>query len=190
MKRLLIFFMVATLFGCAAPIPQKVDLDIETARQTQKVYPASLAVNIIGQDQRAEPWVIFYQVKKDPAIKIASRVPPQLLVRDSLYHGLHQQGVSRGDGSGIEMVVVIKDLLAKVSKPGLLYVTKAKTHLQLVVGNNGSTLTLDYNREDTKKTITRPEILDLEMQLNNQLTDIIRKMLVDKRIRTALMDKS
>jgi len=72
----------------------------------------------------------------------------------------------------------------------MLYTTKARTGLQLIVNKNGNTLTLDYNHEATKDSLTRPKVLDLEMMLNDQLADIVTKILADNRVRTAITGKS
>jgi len=190
MKKLIVFIVAVSLFGCAGTMPEKADLNIEIARQAAGVYPSSLDASVIGRDRRAEPYIISYQVDNKPEKNIISRVPPQVLVKESLIHGLRQQGLSQGDRSGIAMVVVVKELLAKVTKPGMLYTTKARTGLQLIVNKNGNTLTLDYNHEATKDSLTRPKVLDLEMMLNDQLADIVTKILADNRVRTAITGKS
>jgi uncharacterized lipoprotein YajG len=189
MKNFIVIILAAVLFGCAGTVPEKADLNIDIAKQAAGVYPASLEVSVIGRDRRAEPYIIVYQVDNETDIGLVSRVPPQVLVKEGLSHGLRQQGLSQGDRSNIAVVIVVKELLAKVTRPGMLYATKARTSLQLIVSNNGGTLTLDYNHEATKDSLTRPKVLDLEMLLNDQLADIVTKMLADPRVRTAITGK-
>jgi hypothetical protein len=61
--------------------------------------------------------------------------------------------------------------------------------VELTVDNNKNVLTLDYNREAKKESMTRPKVLFLEAMLNKHLTDIVTKMLEDHRIRDAIKGK-
>jgi uncharacterized lipoprotein YajG len=189
MKNLLFVLISIILAGCAGTIPEKADLDLEIADQPEGVYPASLDISVTGKDSRSEPHVILFKVDKETPMTLTSRVPPQVLARDSLVHGLRQQGLSRGDRSNIIATLNIKELLAKVTKPGVLYNTNVRTRIQLIVRNNGSVLTLEYNREANKDTLTRPKILDLEIILNEQLSEVLTKILSDDRVRVAIKKK-
>ncbi len=186
MKKLMVVLVGLVLFGCAGTMPEKADLTIEVANQTQRVYPASLKVNIIGRDRRSERYTILYQVDNEPAVTLQNRVPPQDLIKESLEHGLRQQGLNLRARANISVVIVVKELLAKVTRLNMLYSTKVRTHLQIIVGNGGSTLTLDYDREANKDSLSRPKVLDLEMMLNDQLSGILKKILADNRVRTAI----
>jgi uncharacterized lipoprotein YajG len=177
------------LTGCAGTMPEKAELNIEVADQSAGVYPSSLQVSVVGRDNRADPYIIIYNLDKEATTMLPSRVPPQVLVKDSLAQGLRQQGLSRGDRSNITVSVVLKELQAKVSKPGALYTSHARTRLELTIGNNGNVLTLDYNREARKESMTRPKVLFLETMLNEQLTDIVIKILEDQRVRMAIKGK-
>lgn len=190
MKKFLAVLVALILFGCAGTMPEKADLTIEIANQTQRIYPASLKANIIGRDQRSERYTILYQVGNEPAVKLQSRVPPQELTKESLERGLRQQGLDLRERANIAVVIVIKKLLAKVTRANMLYSANVRTHLQLIVGNGGSTLTLDFDREAKKDSLTRPNVLDLEMMLNDQLSDILKKILADNRVQSAIKGKS
>ena len=190
MKKLVVFLsVVMILAGCAGTMPDKADLYIEVAGQSAGVYPPSLEASVVGRDERTDPYIIMYNTDKDSIAMLVSRVPPQVMVKDSLAQGLRAQGLSRGDRSDITISVVVQELQAKVTKPGALYTAKARTRLQLVIGNRGSVLTLDYNREANKESVLRPKVLDLETMLNNQLSDIVTKILEDPRVRTAIKGK-
>jgi uncharacterized lipoprotein YajG len=190
MKKLVVFiFMAMVLTSCAGTMPEKADLNIEVADQSAGVYPSSLQVSVVGRDNRADPYIIIYNLDREATTMLESRVPPQVLVKDSLAQGLRQQGLNRGDRSNITVSVVIKELQAKVTKPGALYATHARTRLELTIGNNGNVLTLEFNREASKESMTRPKVLFLETMLNEQLTDIVVKMLEDHRVRAAIKGK-
>ena len=177
------------LTGCAGTMPDRADLYIEVVGQAAGVYPPSLEASVVGRDMRSDPSVIVYNTDRESIAMLTSRVPPQVLVKDSLAQGLRAQGLARGDRSNITISVVIQELQAKVTKPGALYAAKARTRLQIVIGNNGTSLTLDYNREANKESVTRPKVLDLETMLNNQLSDIVTKILEDPRVRAAIKGK-
>ena len=190
MKKLVVFiFMAMVLTGCAGTMPEKADLNIEVADQSAGVYPSSLQISVVGQDNRADPYIIIYNLDKEATTMLESRVPPQVLVKDSLAQGFRQQGLSRGDRSNITVSVVLKELQAKVTKPGALYTSHARTRLDLIIGNNGNVLTLEYNREASKESMTRPKVLFLETMLNEQLTEIVVKMLEDHRVQAAIKGK-
>ena len=190
MKKLVVLLSVMMILaGCAGTMPDKADLYIEVAGQPAGVYPPSLEASVVGRDMRTDPYIIMYETDRDSIAMLVSRVPPQVMVKDSLAQGLRAQGLSRGDRSNITISVVIQELQAKVTKPGALYTTKARTRLQLVIGNNGTSLTLDYNREANKESVLRPKVLDLETMLNGQLSDIVAKILDDPRVRTAIKGK-
>lgn len=186
MKKMGVVLLVMILAGCATTMPNMADLDITVARQQPATYPASLKVTLIGRDVRTKPAVIVYQLAGEPAVSLVSRLPIRELVQEGLARGLKQQGLNLVDQSDIAVVVKVKELLARVTKPGMLYSAVVRTRLRLVVGNGGSTLTLDFNREATKESLTRPEVLDLELMINNQLSDIVNKILSDDRVKQAI----
>ena len=189
MKKFALLLLVMTLAGCAGTLPDKADLIVETANQSAKVYPASIEVSVVGRDKRTDPHVIVYKDDKEPALTLTSRLPLQMMVAESLAQGLREQGLNRGDRSNITVAVVVKEVQAKVTKPGALYSSKARTRLDVVVSNNGSVLTLEYNREASKESMTRPKVLFLETMLNDQLSDIVTKILEDSRLREAIKGK-
>ena len=190
MKRLMILLSVAMILtGCAGTMPDRADLFIEVPGQSTGVYPPSLEASVVGRDRRSDLPVIVYDTDRDSMAALTSRVPPQVLVKDSLAQGLRAQGLGRGDRSNITISVVIRELQARVTKPGALYTAEARTRLQIIIGNNGTSLTLDYNRGASQDSITRPKVLDLETMLNDQLSDIVTKILEDPRVRAAIKGK-
>lgn len=190
MKKLVSLFIAMILAGCAVSLPDKADLNVEIANQSGGIYPASLDVNVIGQDKRPDPHIILFKMDKEPVTALDSRIPPQNLLKESLAHGFRQQGLGRSERSGITATVVIKELQVRVTRAGALYAAVANTSLQFIVNNNGNILTLEFNRKSKQDSMTRPKILDLEMMLNEQLSDVVTKILADDRVRTAINRKS
>ena len=190
MKKFVFMIIAVILAGCAAATPEWADLTIDSARQKAGIYPASLEVSVIGRDNRSEPAIIIYAIGNDPAEKIRNRVPPENVVQESVLRGLLQQGLRRGSKSNIAVVVAMEELQAKVTKSSMLYTANVHSHLRVTVSNNGTTLALDYDRQANKDSLTRPEILDLEILLNDQLVDIVSKILDDQRVRAAIKGKA
>jgi uncharacterized lipoprotein YajG len=190
MKNFLFVMVSMILAGCAGTMPDKADLNIEIANQPGGIYPSTINIVVIGQDKRPDPNVIISRTDRDPATVLASRIPVENLLKEGLAQGFRQQGLARSDRSAITATVIIKELLVKVTKPGALYAAKANTRLQFIVNNNGNILTLEYNRDSTRDSLTRPKLLDLEVMLNNQLAEIVTKILEDERVRTAINRKT
>jgi uncharacterized lipoprotein YajG len=188
MKKITILLLTALLSACVGSMPKQADLVIETGNPRADVYPPTVNANVIGRDDRSEPYVIVYDEGKEQTTKLLSRTPVHIQMKETLENGLRRQGLNLRDGADIAVVVVIKKLLARVTRPGTLYTAKAISHIRLLVENKGSTLTLDYNRETKSDSLTRPKVLDLEMMLNDQLSDITKKILDDDRVRAAIMD--
>ena len=184
--RLAVAFAVVLFCGCANTMPDKADLFIDIANQPAEVYPASLNVIVIGRDKRPDPSIILYAMENEPPVRISNRTPPQILIKDSLVQGLRQQGLNMGDRANISITILVKELQARVTKPRSLYASQAKTQLQVIVGNYGNVVTLDYTREASKESLTRPSVLYLETMLNDQLTETITKILEDQRFQAAI----
>jgi uncharacterized lipoprotein YajG len=189
MKKLVSLFIVMILAGCAGSLPDKADLNIEIGKQSGGIYPASLDVNVIGQDKRPDSHIIIFKMDKEPATTLDSRIPPQNLLKESLAHGFLQQGLGLSQRSGVTATGIIKELQVRVTRTGALYAAVANTSLQLIINNNGNILTLEFNRKSKQDSMTRPKVLDLEMMLNEQLSDVVTKIMVDDRVRTAINRK-
>ena len=187
MKKLFILFVTALLAGCAGTMPKQADFDIDIGNQNAGRYPPAVSATVIGRDDRSEPYVIDYDAAGESRTKISSRIPPRIQLQESLERGLRRQGLKLREGADTAIVVEVKELLAKVTRPGMLYTAKVSTRLRLLVDNHGSRLTLDYNRETDSDSLTRPKVLDLELMINEQLSDIIQKILRDDRVRTAIV---
>jgi uncharacterized lipoprotein YajG len=186
LQRLAVALVAIVLSGCAGAMPGKADLMVDTANQAEGVYPASLDVIVIGRDKRPDPSVILYDMEDEQPQRIANRVPPHILVKESLVQGLRQQGLQMDERANISITVLINDLQAKVTKPHTLYVSQAKTRLQVIVGHLGNIVTLEYNREANKESLTRPGIPALEEMLDDQLTETITRILSDQRFQVAI----
>lgn len=191
MKRLLLLIIAVMLSGCAATLPDKTNLNPALEAQPAGVYPPGIEIVVDSQDNRVKKHVVAYSLKNEPEILLVNQIVPRVLMTERLAEGFSQQGLTRVGRANIRVMLIIEELLAKVSrtKSGLLYNSEAKTRIKLRINNNGSILTKDYNREINKETATRPDIQDLEALLNEQLGDVIEKILGDGQVREAIRGK-
>jgi uncharacterized lipoprotein len=191
MKRLLLLIIAVMLSGCAATLPDKTNLNPALETQPTGVYPPGIEIFVDSQDDRFEKHVVTYSIKNEPSTMLFNQVAPQIMLAERLADGFSQQGLTRVGRSEITVSIVIEELMVTVTrtKSGLLYNSDAKTRIKLKVDNNGTVLTKDYKREISKERATRPNIPDLETMLNEQLTDVIEKILGDGQVREAIRGK-
>ncbi|MDP3479069.1 MAG: YajG family lipoprotein [Desulfoprunum sp.] len=191
MKRLLLMIIAVMLSGCAATLPDKINLNPILENQPAGVYPPALDIFVDSKDDRFEKHVVTYSFKNEPSIMLFNQVAPQIMLAERLTDGLSQQGLTRVGRSTITVTIAIEEMMVTVTKTksGLLYNSAARSRLRLTVNNNGSILTKDYNREASKETATKPDIPDLEAMLNVQLSDVIEKILGDGQVREAIRGK-
>jgi|GEM_PF-502141 len=186
LKRLAVVCVAILFSGCANTMPDKADLFVDIASQPAGLYPTSLDAIVIGRDKRPDPSIILYAIENEPEERIANRVPPQILIKESLVQGLRQQGLNMDDRADISITILVKELQAKVTRPHTLFETQARTRLQVIIGHLGNVVTLEYNREASKESLTRPKALFLETMLNDQLTETLTKILDDQRFQAAI----
>jgi len=191
MKRLLLMIIAVMLSGCAATLPDKINLNPILENQPAGVYPPVIDIFVDSKDDRFEKHVVTYSFKNEPSIMLFNQVAPQIMLAERLTDGLSQQGLTRVGRSTITVTIAIEEMMVTVTKTksGLLYNSAARSRLRLTVNNNGSILTKDYNREASKETATKPDIPDLEAMLNVQLSDVIEKILGDGQVREAIRGK-
>ncbi len=191
MKRLLLMIIAVMLSGCAATLPNKVNLNPTLEDQPSGVYPPGIEILVNSKDDRFEKHVIAYSFKNEPSTLLLNQVAPQVLMAERLADGFSQQGLISVGRSTVMVTIAIEEMVVTVTKTksGLLYNSEARSKLRLTVNNSGSALTKDYNREASKETATKPDIPDLEAMLNVQLSDVIEKILGDGQVREAIRGK-
>lgn len=191
MKRLLLMIIAVMLSGCAATLPDKINLNPTLEDQPAGVYPQGIEILVDSKDDRFEKHVVTYSFKNVPSIMLFNQVAPQIMLAERLTDGLSQQGLTRVGRATNTVTIAIEEMMVTVTKTksGLLYNSEARSRLRLTVNNNGSVLTKDYNREASKETATKPDIPDLEAMLNVQLSDVIEKILGDGQVREAIRGK-
>ncbi len=191
MRRLLLMIIAVLLSGCAAAMPDRINLNPTLEDQPAGVYPPGIDIFVDSKDDRFEKHVVTYSFKNEPSIMLFNQVAPQIMLAERLTDGLSQQGLTRVGRANITVTIAIEEMMVSVTrtKSGLLYNSAAKSRLRLTVNNNGSVLTKDYSREASKETATKPDIPDLEAMLNVQLADVIEKILGDGQVREAIRGK-
>jgi uncharacterized lipoprotein len=70
-----------------------------------------------------------------------------------------------------------------------LYKFEAVSQIILKATNGQSSIEKKYNRQDDKKSFSRPKISEIENMLNNQLSEIITEMLSDQDLRELINEK-
>lgn len=191
MKKLLLLVIVAMLSGCAAALPDKTNLNPRLEIQPTGVYPPGIEIVVDSQDDRFEKQVVMFSLKNEPAKMLFNQVAPQVMLAERLADGFGQQGLTRVGRANMTISVAIENLMVTVTKTksNLLYNSEARTRIKLKVNNNGFTLSKDYNREASEETATKPDMPDLEAMLNDQLSDVIEKILGDGQVREAIRGK-
>lgn len=191
MKKLLLVLMAVILSGCAGAGPNKTNLNPELAEQPAGVYPPGILITVEGRDNRSQKQVVIYTVSNDPPI-LLNQVAPHILMAERLVDGFSQQGLLRGGRTPVVVTIAVEELLVTVgrTKSGLLYKSDAKSRIKLTINNRGSVLTKDYNRQESKETATKPGIGDLEKMLNNQLSDVLQRILGDGQVRESIRGRT
>lgn len=186
MKTVLFALTALLLAGCASGWPETASLNPVVNDQPDRIYGYGTSASIDSRDTRLGSQIIRIKVAGEPVVMIPNNVNPAQLMAERLAEGLGRQGLTQSGVSNVGLTLEVDELMAEVSKPGLLYQTNTKVRLKLVVDNQGNTLTKEYNKGASKESATRPDIYDLEMQLNEQLTKLLDQMLADGQIRSAI----
>jgi uncharacterized lipoprotein len=186
MKKLTLLLSTLLFVGCAASWPQKANLNPVVDDQLDGLYQPGVDVSVGGQDERAGSQIIKIALPDTPVTLIPNQVSPQIMLAERLQDGFQQQGLARGNQSNINIGIVVEELQATLTKPAVMFNASAKSRIKLTVSNNGNTLTKEYNRASSQDSVTRPDIHDLEVLLNEQLSEIMAQALSDNQIRGAI----
>jgi uncharacterized lipoprotein len=190
MKRVFVFAIILLLLaGCAPQYPLNANLNPRIPSQGGEIYRAGTTASIQAIDSRKNPEVLVYLPGNDPAVGITNLSPPHILISERLAGGLRQQGLLIESSSQMSILVDINELVATVIRPKVLYMTKATSSIQLVLRNNGETLTKNYNLVSNRESLTKPKVNELEELLNIQISDIVDQILSDKNIRNFLNEE-
>jgi Uncharacterized lipoprotein len=185
MKKLMLLLSVLLFVGCAAS-GHKANLNPVVDDQLDGLYQPGVDVSVDGQDERAGSQIIKIALPDTPVTLIPNQVSPHVMLAERLQDGFQQQGLARGSQSNINIGVVVEELQATLTKPGVMFNANAKSRIKLTVSNNGNILTKEYNRASSQDSVTRPDIHDLEVLLNEQLSEIMAQALSDNQIRGAI----
>lgn len=188
MNKIVLVICVFFLSGCGVKYPETAYLDVLIPSQSAEVYSNS-TVFVHGFDTRESTEVVVYKVKKEPVVKVPGVDAPLVVITERLTAGLKDQGLMFERNAPVRIDLEIKQLLATVTKPKFLYKFEAVSQIILKATNGQSSIEKKYNRQDDKKSFSRPKITGIENMLNNQLSEIITEMLSDQDLRELINEK-
>ncbi|MGB3209812.1 MAG: YajG family lipoprotein [Desulforhopalus sp.] len=186
MKKTAILAFVFLLAGCGPQYPIATHLKLRIDSLAFGVYSDDSTAALTGHDARQDSSVVVYRLQGKPEIQIPNQTAPHIVVTEQLAEGLQQQGLVFANGSPVHIQLDLYELDATVTRPKLLYSTRAKSRLTLTVKNREFSLKKTYDRETNRDSATRPPVEDLENMLNEQLTEIVNQILQDEEIRAAI----
>lgn len=186
MKKIALVACILLLAGCSAKYPLTTNLHLRVGSQSTGIYNNTITAVLKGHDARRDKAVVAYRIGDQPEILLENATEPHVLITDRLANGLLEQGLVFQNSAPVRIQINLDELLANVSRPKLLYSATARSHVTLILNNRGTTLTKTYDREANRESATRPPVQDLEAMLNEQLNEIIKQILQDDEVRTAI----
>lgn len=188
MKRVLFVACFLLLAGCSTNYPLTTSLQLHGDSRPSGGYDQGISAVLTGHDARKESAVVAYQLTQPPVL-LPNDTEPHALITRQLAEGFMHQGLVFKSGAPIRIQLNIEELLADVRRPKILFTTTARSHITLLVTNQGSTLTKTYKREANRESATKPDLVDLEKMLNEQLSEIVGQILQDTEVRAAISKK-
>ena len=183
---LLLTILTLALAGCGTTYPLTARIDLQTGTQPSDLYPDHPEVTVICQDLRRHPAVIVYRFDDKPAVLLDSYTPPQEMISEKLEAALRQQGANPSAAAPVSIKLEIKHLRVTVKRPKMLYTAKARSQIALTVHRGTTTLTRNFQRDNSSESLRRPKVAYLETMLEKQLDDIARRILADEQIRNLI----
>jgi uncharacterized lipoprotein YajG len=187
MKPWILILCLSLLAGCAPALPYDANLNLSVTAQQGRLFAEGTAASLQGHDGRDYEEVARYEIKDDPAVRIPNRNAPHLVVSERLAIGFREQGLVFSHQAPAHLLLEIDELLATVTKPKILYDTKAVSAVSVTVSNGGSSLTKRYRKEATRASATRPDLEELEALLSEQLSRIVQQILEDQEVRKLIL---
>ena len=188
MKNIILLACVLLFAGCGAKYPETANLNLLVPDQSATVYSNS-TVYVNGQDVRESPEVIIYKLKKEPVVKVPNINSPLVVVTERLTGGLREQGLQFETNSPARIMLKLNQLLVTVTKTKALYNIEGVSQITLKVTKGNDSLTKRYNRQNDRKSVSRPKISEIENMLNEQLSDIVTEILSDTEIQELIANK-
>lgn len=171
------------LISCADHYPLNANLNLQIISQSGGKYPPGTTATFDGRDIRDNSEVLLYNLKNTAPVRITNLSPPHILVTERLAGGFRQQGLLNESGSSLHIMVEIQELLAQVTRPRLLYTTRAQSTLSLTFEHQGRTLTKNYALTSSRESVSKPKVAELEELLDTQLSEIVEQILDDEAVK-------
>lgn len=182
MKKIVLLACVLLFPGCAVKYPEFANLKLQVPLQSSVVYTNSTA-SVRGHDAREDPEIVVFKVKKEPVVKIPNISSPHIVITERLVGGLREQGLQFKSNSPVRILLNLNQLQVTVTKPKVLYNSKAVSEVTLEVTNSKTSLTKTYTRKHDQGSVSRPKIDEIEKMLNDQLSDIVNQVLMNAEFR-------
>lgn len=188
MKKIVLLACFFLFPGCTVKYPETVNLNLQVQPQSSLVYTDS-AASLRGHDARENPEVIVFIIKNEPVVKIGNLNSPHKVITERLAGGLREQGLQFKSNAPVRIHLDLKQLLATVTKPNLLYNAEAVSQVSLEVKNSRTSLKKQYTRNDNQTSVSRPDVDEIEKMLSDQLSAIVNQILADAEFRELIGDR-
>jgi len=189
MKKIFLLAFALLFTGCSVQYPLTTNLKLQVKSQSPGIYSGSTTAFLKGHDARKDSAVVVYRLKDKPDIDIPNQNEPHIVITQQLAIGLLEQGLVFESASPVRIQLDINELVAKVTRPNVLYNTSAKSNLRLTIQNRGLSLTRTYDRQANRESGTHPSVQDIEKMLDEQLSDIVNQILHDEEVQIAIRHK-
>jgi uncharacterized lipoprotein len=184
MKRLLSALFAIALAGCANTWPETASLNPQINDQPDNVYNGQATISVDSQDSRIGSQIIRVKIKNEPEVLIPNNVSPGTLFADRLMKGFRAQGATISSQGDTHLTVIIEQIQDEITRPGLAYKSRVAMTVKLKAERNGRIITKEYRKSAMKESATQPDIGDIELLMNEHISDLLNQMLGDSQMRT------
>lgn len=188
MNKIVVTICLFLLTSCAVKYPETANINLQIPDQSAQIYN-NLTVFVQGKDLRENPEIVFYRVKKEPAVKVPNLSSPLVVITERLTGGLREQGLQFENDSPVRIDLELDQLLVTVTKPKKMYSIDAVSQITLNAIHGKKSLTKKFNRQADRKSVSLPKIEEIENMLNDQLSEIVMQILSDMELRELMMQQ-
>lgn len=185
MKSVLFAVLAVVLAGCSTAWPENASINPQINDQPDNLL-AGQSVSVSSQDVRSGHQIIKINKQGEPVVLIPNAISPDQVMADRLQKGLAAQGATIAPQGGAEVKVIVQNMLAEVTKPGLAYKTRVRMEVKLQVQKNGAGIAKTYQKSAMKESATQPDMGDIELMLNDQTSKLLNDMLSDSQVRAVI----
>lgn len=185
MKSVLFALLAVLATGCATTWPESASINPQINDQPDNLLSGK-QVAVSSQDTRVGTQIIKIAKKDEPVVLIPNNISPDQVLADRLKKGLTAQGASVSPQADTQLKLIVQNMQAEVTKPGMAYKTRVKLEVKLQVQKGSTGIVKTYQKSAMKESATQPDIGDIELMLNEQCAKLLNDMLNDSQIRGAI----